>query len=110
MVLHCSRAKEKVNNCRHQDIMNKSKENIHNNCKLCAEHFKAYKEPNFGGLNVPSTCYLEYIIKLENALVNSFSATTKNSNVGANILKIIEKTRVISCKSPVSTGISSEVV
>ena len=53
--------------------------------------FKAYKEPNFGGLNVPSSCYLEYIIKLEDAFVKSFSVTTKNSNVGANILKVIER-------------------
>ena len=53
--------------------------------------FKAYKEPRFSGLNVPSSCYLEYIIKLKDAFVKSFSVTTKNSNVGANILKVIER-------------------
>ena len=56
--------------------------------------FKAYKEPNFGGLNVPSTCYLEYIIKLEDAFVKCFSVTTENSNVGANVLKIIQRITV----------------
>ena len=56
--------------------------------------FKAYKEPNFGGLNVPSTFYLEYIIKLEDAFVKCFSVTTENSNVGANVLKIIQRITV----------------
>ena len=53
--------------------------------------FKAYKESNFGGLNIPSTCYLEYITKLEDAFVKSFSVTTRNTNVGINILKVIER-------------------
>ena len=40
MALCCFRTKEWVNNCRRQDLMNKSAEYLYNNCKLCAEHFE----------------------------------------------------------------------
>ena len=49
--------------------------------------FKAYEsEKSFGGLLVPTTPYLGYIIKLEDIFVKEFSMYTKSDGIGENIL------------------------
>ena len=57
------------------------------NAKTCRRHAKIPSK--HGGLNVPARRYLEYIKTLEDTFVNCSSATTKNSTVGANILKVL---------------------
>ena len=67
--------------------------NLEDNRKLLCL-FKSYSQEGFGGLNVPSSGYLEYIIHLEDHFVKHFTVTTKQQKVGASILKILKTTPV----------------
>ena len=54
---------------------------------LC--YYKAFdKTESFGGLHVPTSSYLDYVIKLEDVFTETFSIQTRASGTGANILKI----------------------
>ena len=65
--------------------------NLEDNRKLLCL-FKSHSQEGFGGLNVPSSCYLEYIIHLEDHFVKHF--TTKLQKVGASVLKTLKTTPV----------------
>ena len=67
--------------------------NLEDNRKLLCL-FKSYSQEGFGGLNVKSSCYLEYIIHLEDHFVKHFTVTTKLQKVGESILKILKSTPV----------------
>ena len=67
--------------------------NLEDNRKLLCL-FKSYSQEGFGGLNVPSSCYLEYIMHLEDHFVKHFTVTTKLQKVGESILKILKSTPV----------------
>ena len=61
---------------------------------LC--YYKAFDkgEAAFGGLHVPTSSYLDYVIKLEDVFTEKFSILTKTSGSGASILKIIKSVPV----------------
>ena len=59
---------------------------------LC--YFKNYKEENSSGLQMPSQCFLDYILRLEDRFVNNFSVYTKSTKVGDDLLKIFQSTPV----------------
>ena len=67
--------------------------NLEDNRKLLCL-FKSYSQEGFGGLNVPSSCYLEYIMHLEDHFVKHCTVTTKLQKVGESILKILKSTPV----------------
>lgn len=55
-------------------------------------HFKAFdeKKSDLGGLQSPSSPYLEYIIKLEDTFIKTFSVYTKSEGVGRSILDTVK--------------------
>ena len=54
---------------------------------LC--YYMAFDETeSFGGLHVPTSSYLDYVIKIEDVFTETFSFQTRASGIGANILKI----------------------
>ena len=55
--------------------------------------FKAFDqaENTFGGLHAPTNCFLEYIMKLEDAFFKNFSIYTKSLTVGKDILLLLNQ-------------------
>jgi hypothetical protein len=63
--------------------------NLDNSSKLFC-YFKNYKEDNAsGGLHMPSQCFLDYILCLEDSFVKHFSVYTKSTTVGGKLLKTL---------------------
>jgi hypothetical protein len=63
--------------------------NLDNSSKLFC-HFKNFKEDNAsGGLHMPSHCFLDYILRLEDSFVKNFSVYTKSTTVGGKLLKTL---------------------
>jgi hypothetical protein len=63
--------------------------NLDNSSKLFC-YFKNYKEDNAsGGLHMPSQCFLDCILRLEDSFVKNFSVYTKSTTVGGKLLKTL---------------------
>ena len=80
----------KIHKCQKcQDVLLSNQLDDNRNLLCFFKSFEDNKTP-FGGLNAPSPCYLEYVIKLEDVFSDQFSVYTKCPGVGANILKKIK--------------------
>ena len=63
--------------------------NLDSSSKLLC-YFKNYKDDNSSRLQMPSQCFLDYILRLEDSFVKHFSVYTKSTKVGDDLLKIFK--------------------
>ena len=63
--------------------------NLDSSSKLLC-YFKNYKDNNSSRLQMPSQCFRDYILHLEDCFVKLFSVYTKSTKVGDDLLKIFK--------------------